>query len=425
MNNLVAKIYIVLLFLAVYVVSVDPIDLKAGQWLNLSIINPFFLLYILARGSSENILNSFKNNFVKYFGLFFVVACLSSIWAINPTESLVRLTDLFIILSTLFIVTFLKINSKINLSLILSLITFSLFIDLFGTLNQYRLIAISDGFDFSLANEIRGFYANKNITAVAIAFKIPFVIFYLRNFNNRFIKLVLLILISSAFFSLFLISARAVFVSVSLCLLFISFIYSIKAFSNKSVYLLKPLYAFVFPLIIAFLSFQILEGSEADRLSVDSRIDSIINNQNDESTTQRLRFYSSALESIASRPLLGCGIGNWKILLTKYEAEDIYSYVVPYFTHNDLLEIFAELGLIGFIPYALFIFLIFKINYSMIVRWFNSNDHLYLAFISLPLIIYFVDMNLNFPLDRPAIQIYLIIYILTIQLLEGESKKVQ
>ena len=102
----------------------------------------------------------------------------------------------------------------------------------------------------------------------------------------------------------------------------------------------------------------------------------------------------------------------------------MYSYVVPYFTHNDLLEIFAELGIIGFLLYVYFFFLLFKLNYKLFNQWINKNVRNHYIYLILPLIIYFIDMNLNFPLDRPAIQIYLILYILTMQLIEDETNTV-
>ena len=81
---------------------------------------------------------------------------------------------------------------------------------------------------------------------------------------------------------------------------------------------------------------------------LDNRVTSIINNQDDRSASERIRFYSGAIKYISSNPILGCGIGNWRIMSIKYDAENMFSYIVPYFAHNDFIEIFAETGILGF-----------------------------------------------------------------------------
>ena len=90
----------------------------------------------------------------------------------------------------------------------------------------------------------------------------------------------------------------------------------------------------------------------------------------------------------------------------------MYSYIVPFFTHNDLLEVFVETGILGIISYLIFIYLIFRLTFTNIKLSLNKSDEFKLVYLFLPFIVYFVDMNLNFPLDRPAMQILLIFYII-------------
>ena len=44
--------------------------------------------------------------------------------------------------------------------------------------------------------------------------------------------------------------------------------------------------------------------------------------------------------------------------------------------------------------------------------------------IILPLIVYFIDMNLNFPLDRPSMQVFLITYIIILQINQTVENRV-
>ena len=417
----ISSLYYIFLFLVIYTSSSEPIDLKGGQWLTLSIVNAIFIGIILIKGKKITLNNLVVNPFLKYFGIFFIVASISSLWAINQIESLVRLTDLFTILSTLLITTYFYISKEVNVKLILSLFSISLFLDLYATVSQYLAITGGGDFDFSEANNIRGFYGNKNITAAAIAFKIPLVIYLSLNLKSKLIKPVLFLLVTVAFFSIYLISARAVFVSLALSVIFLVILYIYSLYRKKRH--VNYILAFVIPLLISLAFFNVIEGNPEESLAIDNRIDSIINNESDQSTAQRLRFYTSAFNHFLSNPIIGCGIGNWKILSIKYESENLYSYVVPYFTHNDILEIFAETGLIGGIPFLLFLFYIFKINYKNLKLWIENDRNKNLILLTIPLIIYFVDLNLNFPLDRPSMQIYLLLYILIIQKLNLEANE--
>ena len=40
--------------------------------------------------------------------------------------------------------------------------------------------------------------------------------------------------------------------------------------------------------------------------------------------------------------LFGYGIGNWRIYSIEADSKQMASYIVPYFAHNDFLEVFVE-----------------------------------------------------------------------------------
>ena len=167
-------------------------------------------------------------------------------------------------------------------------------------------------------------------------------------------------------------------------------------------------------MIIAILIFIPLDNKNTvdDRLDINTRISSITPDQTDESTNQRLRFYGHAINQITQTPIIGIGLGNWKLYSIKYEAKNMYSYIVPFTAHNDFLEIFAETGIIGFLSYAFFIYFVLRFNINNIFQWLNNEINFSSVYMFIPFIIYFIDMNLNFPLSRPSMQIYFLLYIL-------------
>ena len=148
-------------------------------------------------------------------------------------------------------------------------------------------------------------------------------------------------------------------------------------------------------MLIAVISFN-LAVDQGDQVALDNRVTSIINNQDDRSASERIRFYSGAIKYIASNPFLGCGIGNWRIMSIKYDAENMFSYIVPYFAHNDFIEIFAETGILGFLSYLMFFLFIFKLNLRNIILWIQSKSGFESILLFMPFVFYLIDSNLNF-----------------------------
>lgn len=420
--KILAHLYFVSIFTSIYFFDFGAIDMKAPQWFSLSIINGIFLLIFLIKSPKVDIIKEISSNlFLKYFSLFFLAASISTLVALNKIESLVRLTDFFTILITIILSTFILSKKYIKVNFLIVLFTISLILDVFACLNLYRILTANSDYNYNLANEIRGFYGNKNITAAALAFKIPFALQLFFNKKKFYIKFLLLILILLAFFVIFLLTARAVFVSIALCGIFLLVSSAIGYFLHKNFHYLKPL-AYIAPLLLALTFFNLVEGND-ESLNIQNRVDLIV--EGDESISQRVRFYSHAIKQFSLTPFLGVGVGNWKIESIKYDSENIYSYVVPYFAHNDFLEILAETGIIGFIPYFLFILYIFKISYLNFKDYLNNGEHFQHLLMVLPLIVYFIDMNLNFPLDRPSMQVFLITYIIILQLDQKNEARVE
>ena len=295
----------------------------------------------------------------------------------------------------------------------LIMFTCSLALDVFACLNLYRQIVAMSEFGLPDANQIRGFYGNKNITAAMIAFKIPLVIVLMKRSKPVFVKAIIYLLVTLSFLTLLLLSARAVFLSVFICvffLLFISLIQKDRAKKTFKEYFLN-FNPYLIPLIVSVILFLPLSRNE-ESVSLNARINTVVDSQNDESIKQRLRFYGHTLQQIKATPILGCGIGNWRIMSVKYDSVNMYSYIVPFVAHNDFLEIFAETGVIGFIPFILFIYLVFRLTFTNIKLWLRGITGFNNVYLFLPFIVYFIDINLNFPLSRPSQQIFLLLYIL-------------
>jgi len=65
----------------------------------------------------------------------------------------------------------------------------------------------------------------------------------------------------------------------------------------------------------------------------------------------RLQFWRETLRLIAAYPALGCGLGTYASAIQMYRNSA--PLMLLDFAHNDYLQLIAELGIVGFIPFAL------------------------------------------------------------------------
>ena len=135
-----------------------------------------------------------------------------------------------------------------------------------------------------------------------------------------------------------------------------------------------------------------------------SRASTISLSTNDGSVNQRLRYYEDVVTHMSAHPLLGTGLGNWKIKSIDYDKNDINGYVVPYHAHSDFIQLGAELGIFGFLLYlGVFVFtLLFGIKVFFAPQA-NQEQKLIIGLLLTALAVYTVDANLNFPIARPQV----------------------
>ena len=401
-SNFLPSLFIIAFLLVGFVPNLEAVDKIAPQWLYLSILNLLCGVFLVINR------NVFKERFLavltsymsmSYIG-FVAWAAFSYFYAINPTEVLVNIVRHF---NTLFMFLHLGIllyNIKDKNRLLSLAIMAILSIEVYAVLEQALEMYKTGG--GIVGGQLKGVTANRNITAFSIAIKIPYVLYLIKRAPKLWVRIAYALLILLSLFSLTMIQSRASFVAAALIgvllLAWTGFNYfktrSFKEFSFNLYYLL--------PLILALVLNQVLISDKgADALS---RAATISISTNDGSVNQRLRYYEDVLTHISKNPILGVGIGNWKLASINYDREDITGYVVPYHAHSDFIQLGAELGLIGFLLYlgvfmfaAYFAFIIlFKSDLEADNKWF-------VFLMTTALGVYFVDANLNFPIARPQV----------------------
>jgi len=380
------------------------IDKIGFQWLYLSVFNIIAIIFFYYK---KEILINLKavlsSSIIISFSLFFLWSVLSLLYAFNTTESLLLISRWLICLITVINLSLLLLSIKIDHKLISVLISIIFICELYFSLSTFLQIIFITDFDFSYSNLLKGVTGNKNITSSILALKLPFLLYFFHFNKNKILQVILFVSYFLGLITMYALSSRAIFISlslISLILLILTIFYKYKDFILYSSFRKITSFHFV-ALIFSLLFFQSFQSKDSN-VSLLSRVTSI--NTTDTSTSQRLRYYDHALDFVLNNPLIGVGVGNWKIKSIDYDKNFINGYTVPYHVHNDFLEITTELGVIGLILYlAIFISVLFSLFKNFKNRSTNTKIFIYMVFLSG--IIYFIDANLNFPYARVINQI--------------------
>ena len=387
----------------------EAVDQVGPQWVLLTIFNitALFSFLFLKDSPINEIFNAFKKPIVIALVLFAFWGLLSYTYSINPNEVIVKSSQWFNVIISIPLIYLLIKKAEINFYTISLIISFFLFVEVFVSMSQYIEIISLRNYNFSLASMIKGVTGNKNITSASIAVKAPFLIYAFWKTRNKFFSFILIGLLTVTYFNLILLSSRSIYVSIISINLILIIFYLIKLFLKSKINinrnnLLSVLGAFLISICFSFISL----GRDNSAL-ITKRIQTI--NTSDESTQQRIRYYLHAIDHVKNNPILGVGMGNWKIKSVDYDSKNMDSYIVPYHVHNDFLEITTELGIIGL---CLFLFPFIYIA-VIFFKNFNARSSLEFLIISMSLLIYFIDSNLNFPHARVINQLSFVLIIST------------
>lgn len=370
----------------------------------IAVLNLISFLLVVRKNTIDEFLSVFKGKPHPFSYLLFIFFGLISILSAgNKVESIVSITQLLIFFSSFVIIVFLSKQKHINF--IKAFIVFTLmavFIEsVYINYLFYDSIVIS-GNILDRSNEFRGFTANINISSFSLCLKIPLLFYLVFNTKVNTLKLLSLIMIFSSIITILLLGGRASIIA----LLFILIMIFIICILNTNKLKIINLSLSILIVVLSLSAYQYFNQNNTSSRVVE-RFSNVLNPTADQSVKERLNFYNTAFQSIRDKPLLGVGIGNWKLISIKYSKDVIDDYKVPYHVHNDFLQVAAEIGLIGGIAYMYFIFFPFLMSIKKFLIDKEKNLNKY-ALVFLIFGVYIIDSLLNFPMARPVSFIYLL-----------------
>ena len=405
LSTLIAILASLMYLLVYFIPDMGGSDVMGAQWLYASSLSLVLVGFIGIRYKeyAEAINQVFAYKFTLVFSLLLFWAIGSYFYAINPTETLVTLARLittyfvFINLSILFY----QQDQKTIFTGIAYGITLLLFFDAIYILKTFSAnLRTMNNLDSAILG-INKYHGNKNVTAASLLIMIPFSIYVIMSSKwlGRIAGIIALFL---GVFSLFLLNTRSTYVGFALItvLFFIGIIWQNKA-QLKSALLFYLLPA-VLAIFVANMRLKLAvagQETETGYGTVTKRIGqiNIASEQN-----SRIHLWGTALDYSLKNPILGAGYGNWKLASIPYEREVANELFVPYHAHNDFIEMFADLGLIGGLCFAgMFLLLLY---YTVEFLRTKRGDPLMVIIAFLAVTCYGVDALLNFPAERTAMQ---------------------
>jgi Lipid A core - O-antigen ligase and related enzymes len=198
-------------------------------------------------------------------------------------------------------------------------------------------------YNFDLNSKIVGIFPNRNITAAIYLIQLPFLIYLILKLKSTFFKIVLSVSGIVVVYIIFLLASRTSYVIIA-GLISLNLLYFFL-YKRRSISYIKSFSGYLtLTIIIGYIAASLFLGSQNSANPV-NRFQSIF--VEEESSSTRIRYYTFGVKDFISSPIIGYGLGNFKIISIERDRENIRSYTIPYVMHNDFLEVAVELGIVG------------------------------------------------------------------------------
>ena len=377
------------------------------QILFLSGVNFLSLIYFYQKDHLKGLVDkTVKNKLVISYLIFLFFSLISIMFAENVPEGVIKFSFyLTFFFSFIFAYCFSLIIGKSFIKYLIVLFTASILIESLTVVISSINLKFFQNMAVERTLAIRGYAGNINITAFSICLKLPVLMYMLYNYKSKYEKYISLFALFFSFSALFILMSRGAFISMFV----ITGLFLIMKTKRRTI----PRSISLFSIII--ISSVLVQSTILDNNLISERVNSINIDRSDDSVNERLRYYSHAIESIKKNPFTGVGIGNWKLKSIDYDKQDIKSYVVPFHVHNDILQVGAEIGILGLLSYVFLLLYPLTITLKKIINRISDD---YDIIVLLMIISYGIDSMLNFPISRAISHmnfIFILIFFIHIQ----------
>ena len=342
--------------------------------------------------------------------LSFVIICvLSLIWSNSPFISLKEL-PLFLAGPLLYFIIINNIYNEGQINRIIgAVIIVGALFGIYGIL-QYN------GIDFSFwignygRGKVFGLFGNAGYFAEYLILPLPITISLFLVSKNKIIKILLLIGILTMTSTIALTFTRTPYLSLVISFIFMLLLFAIsreKILFKKN----KKIFIVIFIAIVLIVSLFVIPTSLNEKGTVLSTIKervSLSELVSEFTSGRRTAIWKYTIPMIKDYPLLGSGIGSFKYNSLRYQAKffdqgdnrALYPYGVADKTHNEYLQLGAELGIIGLIIFIWLIFAYFNYGLKILKREKNRYKQGIIIGLMGSIMVFLIDSIFWFPLHH-------------------------
>jgi len=243
---------------------------------------------------------------------------------------------------------------------------------------------------------------------IAMVFPIAFSYFLLEK-NNKKIKSVYFLLLTILYVTLLICQSRGIWISIGLTLILATFIITKfklwELFKKNKQWLVCLLFVF----LIATVTYSTENPLNKSMLTVAERAISTFDKY-DPSINTRLLIWRTTLEMIKNYPVAGSGIGTFRMNYLKYQAGtlDENPHYIKYSNnaeeaHNEYLQMWAEIGIIGLGIFLIIIIIIYSQFWKFFKRERDNKRKIIGCGLILGISCYLFHSLFTFPLHVPAL----------------------
>ena len=339
-----------------YVTVITPnwmaFDSNATKFYTFAILNLVVVALVFFvkefRERTQVLFGFFNNKIGIAYSLIMVMALLSFSKAINIEEAILHFFKIFTAFSAAWMVSALVIYYKEGIVVLALAMTILLCYDFLVAMDGIKGVIRGTATDLA----IKGSYSNKNILASAIFIKIPFAVwlFYFRREN--YLRLIGAVGLTLGTLAVFFMSTRTFYLATILTVVIFVIYGAIDFFILKRRETGVKVLIHVGLVVIAFGIFSFVQNylypqEVRQSTSFGARWAEVANQENQSNNLRKTAWVITATDMIPNDPLLGVGIGNWKVRFLQYENSYSPHYIYMYKNHNDFLELTAEVGILG------------------------------------------------------------------------------
>ena len=361
------------------------------------------LLARLYRSRSKHDWSVLRRSIFPVCGIYVLISAFSVMQAINVADAIYDLTKV-LLSGVLLVCATLVLSSDRRAT---RLLTKAMLISggLLATIGVCQYYGIA--FTAIPGNVIPyGTMANKNLLASIVCMTLPFGLYATLRFDRAW-SIIGFLEVMLSLWVILLGQTRASWVALTMATLTVTPLFVIwlhrsglpRAAKSRDLRKIAAVAVVALLIVISTASGIVLREGQS---SIGARVTSIVTHR-DASSQQRLIVWSKSWELFQQHPVLGVGIGNWKIACPGLgttgkttETADIY-FQQP---HNDYLWVLTETGVFGLAAYLLVFALAFGYAIRVLRQSPSHDEAIFVLFMFFAVVCFMVDAFFSYPRER-------------------------